>query len=154
MSSSTVKATNYPSIKNGPVISLAEGNGSFNNVHFVAAIIVVPYVLKTVLPVVKYGGFKTYIFCVIIFGIPTAIGYWTINSLYGPRRNEKVTFPGKDIEEYITITDPELKKRYCGKEKIPMQLFYETYFDGKAEFNGMVRFYFFRGRVALMSIFR
>jgi len=46
--------------------------------------------------------------------------------------------PGKNIEEYITIKDPELKKLYKGKEKIPMQLFHDAYFEGKIDFNGDV----------------
>ncbi|KAG6838041.1 hypothetical protein H0H93_007567, partial [Arthromyces matolae] len=54
--------------------------------------------------------------------------------MYGPRRNEKVVLPGKDIEEYITIKDDELKKQYYGKNKIPMQVFHDAYFDGKIEF--------------------
>lgn len=136
MSSSSVRATNYPAIKNAPVIGLAEGNGSFNNYHFVALIVVVPYIVKTFLPIVKYGGFKTYLFMVVLVGPPTAVAYWALNSIYGSRKNEKVTLPGKNIEEYITIHDPELKQLYKGREKIPMQVFHDAYFDGKIDFNG------------------
>ena len=57
-------------------------------------------------------------------------------SRIGRRINEKVVLPGKDIETYITIKDPELKKLYHGKEKIPMQVFHDAYFDGKIDFNG------------------
>ncbi|KAF9044407.1 sphingolipid C9-methyltransferase [Panaeolus papilionaceus] len=138
MSSSSVRATNYPAIKNAPVIGLAEGNGSFNNYHFVALIVVVPYIVKTFLPIVKYGGFKTYLFMVVLVGPPTAVAYWALNSIYGSRKNEKVTLPGKNIEEYITIHDPELKQLYKGREKIPMQVFHDAYFDGKIDFNGDV----------------
>jgi len=138
MSSSSVRVTNYPAIKNAPLVGLAEGNGSFNNIHLAALVVVVPYILKTFIPIVKYGGFKTYLLMVVLFGAPTAVAYWTFNSIYGGRRNEKVTLPGKDIEEYITINDPELKKLYKGKEKIPMQVFHDAYFDGKIEFNGDV----------------
>ncbi|KAF8193018.1 sphingolipid C9-methyltransferase [Pholiota molesta] len=121
MSSSSVRVTNYPAIKNAPLVGLAEGNGAFNNYHLAALVVVVPYVLKMFIPIVKYGGFKTYIFIV-----------------YGARRNEKVALPGKEIEEYITIHDPELKKVYKGKEKIPMQVFHDAYFEGKIDFNGDV----------------
>jgi sphingolipid C9-methyltransferase len=69
-------------------------------------------------------------------GIPVAIGYWTLMSMYGKRKNSKVETPGKDIEAYITIKDPILKSKYHGKEKIPMQEFHDAYFDGKIEFNG------------------
>lgn len=132
----SVRVTNYPAIKNAPLLGLAEGNGTFNNLHFAALILVVPYIVKSFLPIFKYGGFKTYLFMLVLVGPPTAIGYWAVMSIYGQRRNEKVVLPGKDIEEYITIKDPELKKVYKGKEKIPMQLFHDSYFDGKIDFNG------------------
>lgn len=57
-------------------------------------------------------------------------------SMYGPRKNEKVKLPERNIEEYITIHDPELKAKYHGREKIPMQLFHDAYFEGKIDFNG------------------
>lgn len=136
MSSSSVRVTNYPAIKNAPIVGLAEGNGAFNNYHLAAAVVVVPYVVKSFIPVVKYGGFKTYLFMLVICGIPTTMAYWTFNSIYGGRRNEKVVLPGKNIEEYITINDPELKKLYKGKEKIPMQVFHDAFFEGKIDFNG------------------
>ena len=64
------------------------------------------------------------------------MGYWTFMSIYGPRKNNKVSLPERNIEEYITIKDPELKAKYFGKEKIPMQVFYDAYFDDKIEVNG------------------
>ncbi|KDR79101.1 hypothetical protein GALMADRAFT_242965 [Galerina marginata CBS 339.88] len=138
MSSSSVRVTNYPAIKNAPLVGLAEGNGSFNNYHLAALLVVVPYLVKTFLPIVKYGGFKTYLFVFVLAGIPTTVGYWAFVSIYGARRNEKVVLPGKDIETYITIKDHELKQLYKGKEKIPMQVFHDAYFDGKIDFNGDV----------------
>ena len=140
MSSSSVRVTNYPAIKNAPLIGLAEGNGSFNNLHLAGLLLVVPYLLKIFLPIIKYGGTKTYLFLFILTAAPTAVGYWTFSSIYGSRRNEKVALPGKDIEEYITIKDPELKKLYKGKEKIPMQIFHDAYFDGKIDFKGLSLF--------------
>lgn len=134
---SAVRATNYAAIKNAPLVGLAEGNGTFNNLHFAALILVVPYIVKSFIPFVKYGGFKTYLFMLVLVGPPTAVGYWSLMSVYGSRKNEKVILPGKDIEEYITIKDAELKKVYKGKEKIPMQLFHDSFFEGKIEFNGM-----------------
>ncbi|KAF8634688.1 hypothetical protein AX17_004125 [Amanita inopinata Kibby_2008] len=138
MSSSTVRVTNVPAIKNAPLVGLAEGNGSFNNYHLAALVLGVPYLLKSILPIVNRGGFKTYIFLVILTGVPTTIAYWTLNSMYGGRRNEKVHMPGKNIEEYITIKDAGLKSMYRGREKIPMQVFYDAYFEGKIDFNGDV----------------
>ncbi|KAG6855824.1 hypothetical protein H0H87_010435, partial [Tephrocybe sp. NHM501043] len=102
MSSSLVRVSSSPAIKNAPLVGLAEGNGAFNNLHLAASIVVVPYLLKSFLPLVNRGGLKTYLFLLVITGVPTAVAYWTFISTYGPRRNEKVRLPAKDIEEYIT----------------------------------------------------
>ncbi|KAH6906794.1 sphingolipid C9-methyltransferase [Coprinopsis sp. MPI-PUGE-AT-0042] len=138
MSSSTVKSTTYPAIANAPVVGLAEGNGTFSNLHLAVLLVVVPYFLKSWIPIVKYGGFKTYLFVALLTGAPVAVGYWTVMSTYGGRKNQKVVLPGKDIETYITIKDAALKEQYNGKNKIPMQVFYDAYFDGKIDINGDV----------------
>ena len=137
MSSYTVTVTNTPAIKNAPLVGLAEGNGSFSNLTLAALVLGVPYFVKKWLPFIRYGGWTTYWVLVILFGLPVTIGYWTFMSTYGKRINEKVELPKKDIEEYITLKDIELKIHYGGKEKIPMQVFHDAYFDGKVDFKGM-----------------
>ena len=133
---SSVTLTDTPAIKNAPPLGLAEGCGSFDNVHLAALILGVPWLVKNTLPIVNRGGFKTYLFMVLLLGVPVAVAYWTFMSTFGPRKNTKVHLPGRDIEEYITIKDEELKALYHGKEKIPMQVFHDAYFDGKIDFNG------------------
>ena len=135
--SGSPRLTNVPNFKNAPPIGLAEGNGSFSNYVLASLVLGVPWLLKRVLPIVNRGGFKTYLFLTALLGVPVTLAYWTLMSMFGPRKNEKVVLPGKDIEEYITIKDPELKARYNGKEKIPMQIFHDAYFDGKIDFNGI-----------------
>ncbi|KAI1798480.1 sphingolipid C9-methyltransferase [Ganoderma leucocontextum] len=138
MSSYSVAVTDTPAIKNAPLIGLAEGNGYFSNAHLAALVLGVPWLVKRTLPVFCHGGLKTYLFLVLLLGIPITVGYWTVMSTYGPRKNQKVQLPGRSIEEYITIKDPELKAKYFGKEKIPMQVFHDAFFDDKADFNGDV----------------
>jgi hypothetical protein len=135
--SRSLRVTNVPNFKNAPLIGLAEGNGSFSNYVLASLVLGVPWLVKRVLPLINRGGFKTYIFLTALLGLPVTLAYWTLMSMFGPRKNEKVVLPGKDIEEYITIKDPELKVRYHGKEKIPMQIFHDAYFDGKIDFNGI-----------------
>lgn len=132
----SVQVTSYPAIKNAPLIGLAEGNDKFKNVHLAALVVLVPYFVKSFLPLVNRGGFKTYLFLLVVTGLPTTIAYWTLMSHYGSRKDEKVQLPGKNIEEYITVKDPELKRLYNGRQKIPMQVFHDAYFDGKIDFNG------------------
>ncbi|SJL00903.1 related to cyclopropane-fatty-acyl-phospholipid synthase [Armillaria ostoyae] len=134
----SVKESSFAAIKNAPLVGLAEGNSYFSNYHLAAVVLVVPYILKSILPLVSRGGFKTYLFLLVLSGVPTTVAYWTLASMYGARKNQKVTLPGKDIEEYIEIKDAELSKLYKGKDKIPIQVFHDAYFDGKAEFKGDV----------------
>ena len=140
--SSTVKVTDTPAIKNAPIVGLAEGNGSFNNVHLAVLVVVVPWIVKRFLPIVQHGGFKTYVFCLLVLGIPVTVAYWFLIGIYGKRKDEKVLLPGKDIETYITIKDPELKSHYHKKEKIPMQVFHDAFFDRKIDFNGSHTFFY------------
>ncbi|KAI0676291.1 sphingolipid C9-methyltransferase [Trametes maxima] len=138
MSANSVTLTNTPAIKNAPLVGLVEGNGYFSNVQLAALVLGVPWFVKRSTPVFSQGGFKTYVFLVLVLGVPVTIAYWTVMSHYGPRKNEKVQLPGRSIEEYITIKDPELKAKYFGKTKIPMQVFHDAYFDEKIDFNGDV----------------
>jgi hypothetical protein len=133
---SSIRVTDTPAIKNAPLIGLAEGNGYFSNAQLAALVLAVPWLMKRVLPIVNLGGLKTYLFLLVLLGLPVTIAYWTLMSMYGWRRNEKVPLPGNDIEEYITIRDRELKAQYNRTEKIPMQVFHDAYFDKKIDFNG------------------
>lgn len=134
--SSSVRVSDSPAIKNAPLVGLAEGNGYFSNLQLAGLIFFVPWLVKRVLPLVNRGGFKTYLFLLIVLGIPVTISYWTLMSMYGKRKNEKVVLPGKDIEEYLEFHDKELKAKYHGKEKIPMQEFHDAYFEKKIDFKG------------------
>jgi len=142
-SSSPPKPTTWATLKNAPVLGLAEGSSAFSNYHLAALVLGVPYVVKRILPLVNRGGFYTYWFLVALVGLPITVGYWTLMSRIGARVNERVPLPGKDIEEYIDIRDDELKKLYHRKNKIPMQIFHDAYFDGKIDFKGKIPFILF-----------
>jgi hypothetical protein len=82
------------------------------------------------------GGFKTTIFFALFTSIPLLCGWWLAISAISPRRNEKVKFPGRPVEHYLTFQKDSDKAKYHGRNKIPMETFYEMYFDGDVEFNG------------------
>ncbi|PWN50394.1 S-adenosyl-L-methionine-dependent methyltransferase [Violaceomyces palustris] len=131
-----VRLTDYPAIANAPLP--AEGNGSFNNYHLAGLVLFAPAVILRLIPFVNPSWFSwtAYFFLVAIFGVPVTIGYWTVMSIYGPRKNEKVVLPGKPIEFYLDIKDPELKKTYFGHKKIPLSVFHEAFFEGKIDIKG------------------
>lgn len=62
--------------------------------------------------------------------------FWSTCSAMSPRMNEKARFPGAPVEHYITFKKDGDRRKYRGKNKIPMETFYEMYFDGDCEFNG------------------
>ncbi|KAJ7506250.1 hypothetical protein B0H11DRAFT_2220167 [Mycena galericulata] len=103
MSSTSVREKTLPSIKNAPLVGLAEGNAQFSNYQLAA------------LP----RRVRDFLFMLALTGIPTTVAYWTLMSTYGARKNAKVILPGKDIEGYITIKDPELKKTLQREEQDP-----------------------------------
>ncbi|GAA5820065.1 hypothetical protein JCM11251_005468 [Rhodosporidiobolus azoricus] len=127
-----LKVTNRAAIANAPFP--VEGNGSFSNYQLAAAVLAVPYFLTRFVP---YFAFTTsYIFLLIVTGIPVTIAYWMLMSRANVRVRDTGIFPGKNIEEYITITDPALREKYNGQKKIPFQVFHDSYFDGKIEIKG------------------
>lgn len=98
-----------------------------------------PYLLTKFLWT-PYFSFKVYyVLFFLLAGLPVATAYWNIMSkISGPVRSN-VIMPGKPIEEYLDIKDPELKAKYNGMNKIPLQLFYDAYFEGKIEVKGASR---------------
>ncbi len=50
-----------------------------------------------------------------------------------PSQEREGHSPGKPIEFYMDIKDPELRKKYHGDKKIPYQVFHDAYFAAKIE---------------------
>ncbi|BGO91620.1 hypothetical protein NBRC10512_008067 [Rhodotorula toruloides] len=127
-----LKVTHRAAIANAPFP--VEGNGSFSNVQLAAAVLIVPYFLSRFVP---YFSFRTtYVFLLLVTGIPTTIAYWLLMSRANVRVRDSGIFPGKDIEHYITSKDAELREKYNGQKKIPMQVFHDAYFEGKIDIKG------------------
>ncbi|GAA5885901.1 hypothetical protein JCM6882_004195 [Rhodosporidiobolus microsporus] len=127
-----LKVTNRPAIANAPFP--VEGNGSFSNYQLAAVVLAVPYFLTRFVP---YFSFTTsYVFLLIVTGIPVTVSYWMLMSRANVRVRDTGIFPGKPIEEYITIKDAALREKYNGQKKIPMQVFHDAYFDGKIDIKG------------------
>ena len=82
------------------------------------------------------GGVVLWILIAPLTLLPILIVFWSIASRISPRKNEKVRYPGKPIENYITFRDPKARATYWGRNKVPMETFHEMYFDGTVDFNG------------------
>ncbi|GAA5840355.1 hypothetical protein JCM9279_002354 [Rhodotorula babjevae] len=126
------KVTSRAAIANAPFP--VDGNGTFSNLQLAAVVLFVPYVLSRFVPFVSFR--TAYVLLLVVTGVPTTIAYWMLMSRANFRVRDEGIFPGKDLEHYITITDPALKEQYSGQKKIPMQVFYDNYFAGKIEIKG------------------
>lgn len=82
------------------------------------------------------GGLKTTLFFALFTSIPILVTFWSLASIFTPRKNEKVKLPGRPVEHYLTFKKEDDKAKYSGRNKIPMQTFHDMYFDGDVEFNG------------------
>jgi hypothetical protein len=82
------------------------------------------------------GGLKTAIFIALFTSLPILAAFWLTVSAISPRTNEKARLPGRPVEHYLTFKKPADKAKYQGRNKIPMETFYEMYFDGDVDFNG------------------
>ncbi|CAG8956997.1 hypothetical protein HYFRA_00012476 [Hymenoscyphus fraxineus] len=127
-----VKTTSYPAIKNAPLPADGSGNDHFSNIALIGLIVVVPTYMSWKVG----GGLKTSIFFGLFTTVPILISFWYLASSFSPRKNEKVSLPGRPIEYYLTFKNAADKAKYRRKTKIPMETFYELYFDGGVDFNG------------------
>ncbi|KAG9235682.1 S-adenosyl-L-methionine-dependent methyltransferase [Amylocarpus encephaloides] len=127
-----VKTTSYPAIKNAPLPADWSGNDSFSNAALIALAIGLPTYMSWKIG----GGLKTSIFFAIFTTVPILITFWYLASSFSPRKNEKVTLPGRPVDYYLTFKNEADKAKYSGRNKIPMETFYEMYFEGQVDFNG------------------
>ena len=112
----------------------AEGAGaqSFSNIVLGVILFIVPYYLKYKIG----GGSKTFVFFALLTTVPILVGYWALLSLISPRINEKAKLPGKPISNYLRFRNPEDEAKYKAKGKIPVEVFYEMYFNSEVDMKG------------------
>ncbi|KAJ5147575.1 uncharacterized protein N7443_000834 [Penicillium atrosanguineum] len=127
-----VPTTLYPAIKNAPVPADSPGSDSFSNGLMIALLIVVPWYLARQVG----GGFYTTIFFAIFTTVPVLVAFWSISSTVSPRKTEKAKYRGLPVEHYLHFHKEHDRATYRGKSKIPMEVFYEKYFNGEVDFKG------------------
>lgn len=76
--------------------------------------------------------FWVYPVLTFVLALPIFAAYFVYGSKYAMPYNNRVQTPGKKVEDYITIIDPALQQ-YKGHNRIPMETFFEAYFDGKVK---------------------
>ncbi|KAK2755502.1 Sphingolipid C9-methyltransferase 2 [Arachnomyces sp. PD_36] len=127
-----VRTTSYASIKNAPLPADAAGSDSFSNVLLISLLLVIPWYLARQVG----GGFYTTIFFALLTALPILMVFWSVASSISPRKNEKAKYPGRPVEHYLQFHSEHDRVKYHGKSKIPIETFYEMYFDNKVDFKG------------------
>ncbi|KAI9206598.1 S-adenosyl-L-methionine-dependent methyltransferase [Polychytrium aggregatum] len=113
-----------------PQLHFVEGAGSltFSNAKLISAIVGVPAVVNVILPI----SLRWYPLLLVILALPTfAIFNVIFCTIAKPVRPQK-GLPGRNIEDYLEIKSSELSG-YKGKNKIPIETFFEAYFDEKID---------------------
>jgi cyclopropane-fatty-acyl-phospholipid synthase len=64
------------------------------------------------------------------------MAFWTVSSTISPRKTEKAKYAGRPVEHYLQFHSEHDRATYRGKSKIPMETFYEKYFNGEVDFKG------------------
>lgn len=126
------KPTTWAAINNATLPAEGAGNQTFDNRILGAAVIGVPAFIT------YYLGFSLWVFPIlaVLLGLPILACTIYLFSRFAPRYRNNIPLPGKPIEHYLTFHDAELKAAYNGRNKIPMETFFEAYFVGKVDFNG------------------
>ncbi|KAL2836424.1 putative cyclopropane-fatty-acyl-phospholipid synthase [Aspergillus pseudoustus] len=123
-------SVDYPCIKNAPLPADGAGSDSFSNLLLGFLLAIIP----------SYLAFGRGLYVTILFGtfttIPILMVFWTVASSISPRKNEKVKYPGRPVEYYLNFHQDRDRLKYRGKNKIPMETFYEKYFNGEVDFRG------------------
>ncbi|KAJ2375695.1 hypothetical protein IW150_002407, partial [Coemansia sp. RSA 2607] len=122
-----------PSV-NAPTLPYECGGAREYNIYLLyAAIALIPYVIKRVLGL----SLGTYIVLTAVMapfiGALSLMGHsWIVST----PTEQICALPNEPIESYITILDKELKAKYHGSNKIPMEVFFEAYFNGDIDLTG------------------
>ncbi|RKP13799.1 S-adenosyl-L-methionine-dependent methyltransferase, partial [Piptocephalis cylindrospora] len=121
---------NYAGVAKALYPAEGSGNQTFNN-YFLAAICLIP---QAYLVFWTFGmGLYTYLFVTLLWA-PTAFGLVIFTTSYlAVPHNSPVKMPGNPVQSYLNILDPAMRDTYCGSNRIPMETFFEAYFDGKID---------------------
>ncbi|ORX44454.1 S-adenosyl-L-methionine-dependent methyltransferase [Hesseltinella vesiculosa] len=124
--------TTWAAIKNPPYPAEGASNQNFNNYIMWGVLAGVPGYLTYKLGLPWWFFFILFLVCVF----PLLATCLFLYSKFAPRYRNYVKLPEKPLEEYMVIHDPALKQQYNGRNKIPMETFFEAYFEGKIDIKG------------------
>ncbi|KAJ1910822.1 hypothetical protein IWQ60_010448 [Tieghemiomyces parasiticus] len=108
------------------------GFTQLSNLQMYGLVAAIPVALKL------YFGISmvTMVILTAVLALPMIGIYLVITSWALPVPHSSVRLPGRPIEDYLTFRDADLAAKFNGRKKIPMELFFENYIEGKIDVNG------------------
>ncbi|KAJ2634842.1 hypothetical protein GGF40_003957 [Coemansia sp. RSA 1286] len=129
----TKRAFWSPSIY-APSLPYECGGAREYNIYLLYALIaLIPYMIKRVLGL-SLGSYivLTAILAPLIGALSLLAHSWIVST----PTEQICALPNEPLESYMTILDKELKAKYHGSNKIPMEEFFESYFNGDIDLTG------------------
>lgn len=128
-------AVNHSKHQMAPVpFTPVEGSGSdnFSNMQLVALAVIVPLLVNLAL------GLSLYWFPVFaaLLAVPVFIANHMLQSVSGVPNRPQVGLPGKPTDAYLDFKNSQEFMKYNSKRKIPIETFFEAYFDEKIDIKG------------------
>ncbi|KAI9094398.1 S-adenosyl-L-methionine-dependent methyltransferase [Phlyctochytrium arcticum] len=124
-------APNHDVHQVAPTLYSNEGPGNlyFSNLHLGGAILGVPLVLLFL----TGWSLSWYPIFAALLALPVFAAFNVLYCQYAAPIRPQRNLSGKSIEDYMTVKDKDLQKKYFGKNKIPIEAFFEAYFDEKID---------------------
>lgn len=108
------------------------GYETFSTRNMYAALIVIPAVIQLIVGLQWYYYFPIAALCLVPAFAAFQIASSRINTPLRPQKG----LPGLDTSAYMTFKLPVDAKRYEGRTKIPIETFFEAYFDEEIDLTG------------------
>ncbi|KAJ2160473.1 hypothetical protein GGF46_002235 [Coemansia sp. RSA 552] len=122
-----------PAIAKPTLLYECGGAREYNSYVLYVLVIGVPYLLKRLI------GFSlgTYFIVAALLALPIGAITLLVHSWIVSMPTDQIAaLPNQPLESYMTILDKQLLAKYHGTRKIPMEEFFERYFDGDIDLNG------------------
>ncbi|ORX67959.1 S-adenosyl-L-methionine-dependent methyltransferase [Linderina pennispora] len=127
------KAFSSPTIYAPTLAYECVGAREYSSYILYGLVVLTPYMLKRLLGF----GWLTYIIVTALLALPIgALSLLLFSWVWPQPTDQTCALPNQALETYMTILDKELKAKYHGMSKIPMEVFFESYFDGDIDLAG------------------
>ncbi|ORX80379.1 S-adenosyl-L-methionine-dependent methyltransferase [Basidiobolus meristosporus CBS 931.73] len=120
-----------PTVAFAPYPAEGAGNQTYSNIYLVAAIVGIPFSITYAIGL----GIWSFVILTLLLALPILGGSIYLGSHISSPWKNTVKLPNRNIEEYLDIKDPGLS-HYKGRNKIPMETFFENYMSGKIDLKG------------------